>query len=73
MKYYPISSTLQSDTAPIEFETKGQGNEYIDLSQTYLQMVCKFTKDDGTNLTVPIVPRLPLIITSYIHCLRKSM
>lgn len=51
MKYYPISSTLQSDTAPIEFEIKGQGDEYIDLSQTYLQMVCKFTKDDGTNLT----------------------
>ena len=51
MEYYPISSTLNSDTAPIEFEIKGQGDEYLDLSQTYLQMVCKFTKADGTNLT----------------------
>ncbi|XP_056002366.1 uncharacterized protein F54H12.2-like [Ostrea edulis] len=51
MEYYPISSTLNSDTAPIEFEIKGQGDEYLDLSQTYLQMVCKFTKVNGTNLT----------------------
>lgn len=51
MKYFPISSVLQSDTAPIEFEIKGQGDGYIDLSQTYLQMVFKSTKDDGTNLT----------------------
>lgn len=51
MEYYPISSTLNSDTAPIEFEIKGQGDEYLDLSQSYLQVVCKFTKADGTNLT----------------------
>lgn len=36
MEYYLISSTHQSDTAPIEFEIKGQGDEYIYLSQTYL-------------------------------------
>lgn len=51
MEYYPISSTLQSETAPIEFDIQGQGDEYIDLSQTYVQIVCKFTKDDGTALT----------------------
>ncbi len=50
MEYYPISSTLDSDTAPIEFDIQGQGDEYIDLSQTYLQIVCKFTNADGTNL-----------------------
>ncbi|XP_062589967.1 uncharacterized protein F54H12.2-like [Saccostrea cucullata] len=50
-EYYPISSTLDSETAPIEFEIKGQGDHYLDLSQTYLQLVCKFTKDDGSNLT----------------------
>jgi hypothetical protein len=38
MEYYPISSTLDSDTAPIEFEIKGQGDEYLDLSQSYLQV-----------------------------------
>jgi hypothetical protein len=46
----PISSTLNSDTDPIEFEIKGQGDEYLDLSQSYLQVVCKFTKGDGINL-----------------------
>ncbi|XP_048775208.2 uncharacterized protein F54H12.2-like [Ostrea edulis] len=51
MEYHPISSTLNSDTAPIEFEIKGQEDEYLDLSQSYLQMVCKFTKADGTALT----------------------
>lgn len=51
VEYYPVSSTLQSDTAPIEFDIKGQGDEYLDLSQTYLQLCCKFTKSDGTNLT----------------------
>lgn len=45
------SSTLDSDTAPIEFDIQGQGDEYIDLSQTYLQIVCKFTKSDGAALT----------------------
>ncbi|XP_065943249.1 uncharacterized protein F54H12.2-like [Magallana gigas] len=51
MEYYPISSTLESDTAPIEFDIQGQGDEYIDLSQTYIQVICKFTKADGGNLT----------------------
>ena len=45
------SSTLNSDKAPIEFDIKGQGDEYLDLSQTYLQVVCKFTMGDWTNLT----------------------
>ena len=38
MEYYPISSTLNSDTAPIEFEIKGQGDEYLDLSQSGFRM-----------------------------------
>ena len=50
-EYYPVSSTLSSDTAPIEFEIKGQGDEYVDLSQTYLQVLCKFTKENGQALT----------------------
>ena len=51
IEYYPVSSTLDSDTAPIEFEIKGQGYENVDLSQTYVQLVCKFTKANGTDLT----------------------
>jgi hypothetical protein len=34
----------------LEFEIKGQDDEYLDLSQSYLQVVCKFTKGDETNL-----------------------
>ncbi|XP_061177786.1 uncharacterized protein F54H12.2-like [Saccostrea echinata] len=49
-EYYPISSTLDSETAPIEFEIKGQGDQYLDLSQAYLQMVCQFVQNDGSNL-----------------------
>jgi hypothetical protein len=51
MEYYPISSTLNSDTAPVEFEIKGHGDEYLDLSRSFLQVVCKFTKGDGADLT----------------------
>ena len=51
IEYIPVPSTLNSDTAPIEFEIKGQGDEYVDLSQTYVQLVCKFTKDNGGDLT----------------------
>ena len=50
IEYYPVSSTLASDTAPIEFEIKGQGDEYVDLSQTYVQLNVKFTKANGTVL-----------------------
>jgi hypothetical protein len=50
MEYYPISSTLNSDTALIEFEIKGQGDNYMDLSQSYLQVVCNITKGVWTNL-----------------------
>ncbi|XP_061170879.1 uncharacterized protein F54H12.2-like [Saccostrea echinata] len=49
-EYYPISSTLDSETAPIEFEIKGQGDQYLDLSQTYLKMVCQFVQNDGSDL-----------------------
>ena len=50
IEYYPVSSTLTSDTAPIEFEIKGQGDEYVDLSQTYVQMLVKFIQDSGAPL-----------------------
>lgn len=72
MEYYPVASTLNSDTAPIEFDIQGQGDEFIDLSQTYLQVVCKFTKGDGSNLT-GLNSNSILSITFYIPCSQKSM
>lgn len=50
IEYYPVSSTLNTDTTPIEFEIKGQGDEYLEISQTYIQMVFKYTKGGGGDL-----------------------
>ena len=44
--YKPISSL--ADEAPIEFVIPGQGDEYIDLSHTLLNIKAKILKNDGT-------------------------
>lgn len=41
---YPISSTLNSDIAPIGFEIKEQGDKYLHLSQSYLQISVNLLK-----------------------------
>ena len=48
IEHRPITS--MSDGAPIEFVITGSGEEYVDLSQTYLQITAKITKPDGTDL-----------------------
>jgi hypothetical protein len=67
VEYYPISSTLNLDTAPIEFEIKGQGDEYLNLSQSYLQVACKFNKGDGTNLAGGNSTSIP--VNNFLHTL----
>ncbi|XP_072050212.1 uncharacterized protein F54H12.2-like [Amphiura filiformis] len=47
-EFFPIT-TLNSDTAPIEFNIDGT-DEYVDLSSTILQIKAKLVKADGTNL-----------------------
>lgn len=47
-EFYPVAS-LNSDTAPLEFNINGS-DEYIDLSNTMLQLKVKITKADGSNL-----------------------
>ena len=71
IEHYPVSSTLNSDTAPIEFEIKGQGDEYVDLSQTYVQLLCKFTKDNGGNIVAATDISTP--VNNIVHSLRKSI
>ena len=46
--YKPISSL--NDEAPIEFGVPGQGEEYIDLPHTLLNIKAKIVKNDGTPL-----------------------
>ena len=46
MEYHP--NTTLSDSSPIEFAITG--SEYVDLSETYLQVTAKIVKPDGGNL-----------------------
>lgn len=46
--YKPLSSL--TDDAPIEFVVPGNGNDYLDLSQTMLHVTAKIVKQDDTPL-----------------------
>lgn len=48
VEYHPISSI--SDGAPIEFEVSASGDDYLDLSNSYLYVRAKITKPNGNNL-----------------------
>ena len=48
MEYRPITSL--TDTGPIEFVITGSGEEYVDLSETYLQVTAKIVKPTGGDL-----------------------
>ena len=45
---HPLTSL--SDEGPIEFKISGNGEAFIDLSQTELYLKFKVTKSDGSNL-----------------------
>ena len=49
VEYYPVSS-INTQTAPIEFEIKGQGDEYLDLNQTFVYVEAQIVQQDGTAL-----------------------
>ena len=46
--YHPIAATL--DAGPIEFNIPGTGDDYLDLANTYLHLIVKVKKGDGTDL-----------------------
>ena len=48
VEHRPLTSL--SDSAPIEFVITGSGEEYVDLSETYLQVTAQVTKPDGEDL-----------------------
>ena len=48
VEYRPI--TILSDSSPIEFVITGSGEEYVDLSESYLQVTAKILKQDGGDL-----------------------
>ena len=47
VEFHPVSSL--TDSAPIEFEIKGQPEDYIDLNSSYLYLKLKVIKTDNTN------------------------
>lgn len=48
VEHRPLTSL--SDSAPIEFVVTGSGEEYVDLSETYLQVTAQITKTNGGDL-----------------------
>ena len=48
VEYRPI--TTLSDSSPVEFVITGSGEEYVDLSESYLQVTAKILKQDGGDL-----------------------
>ena len=48
VEYRPITSL--SDSSPIEFVITGSGEEYVDLSESYLQVTAKIVQPGGGDL-----------------------
>ena len=50
VEYHPLATLAPS--APIEFTVSGATADYLDLSNTYLNLRAKIIRADGTNLEV---------------------
>ena len=48
---YLLLNSVSENRGPVEFLISGSGEEYVDLSETYLHIVAKITKPDGTDCT----------------------
>jgi len=48
VEYHPLSTL--ADGSPIEFEICGSGEDYLDFANSYLHVVAKLTKANGTDL-----------------------
>ena len=49
LEIHPIS-TITDDTSPIEFYIEGNGQNYLDLSHTFLHIKARIIKKNGTDL-----------------------
>lgn len=49
VEYHPIGNIR--DGVPVEFSISGSGEDYFDLSSSYLYVKAKIVKGDGTDLT----------------------
>lgn len=64
IEYHPLANIR--DGGPIEFNISGSGEDYIDLSSTYLHVKAKIVKSDGTPLPEkePVAP-----VNLFLHAL----
>ena len=63
VEFHPISSL--TDSAPIEFEIKGQPEDYIDLNSSYLYLKVKVLDKDGNAIdTEAVAP-----VNNFMHSL----
>ena len=65
--YHPVA--LLDGDAPIEFRIAGSGDEYIDLSRTYLYAEVSFVDKDGKNLANQVLgPTNYLLHSKFASC-----
>lgn len=64
VEYHPLSTI--SESGPIEFNISGNGEDYIDLSASYLYVKVKITNSDKTDLVekAPVAP-----VNLFLHAL----
>ena len=48
IEFHPLSNIR--DEQPLEFNVSGNGEDYMDLSSSYLHVKVKITKSDGNDL-----------------------
>ena len=52
VEYRPI--TTLGDSGPVQFAIMGSGEEYVDLSETYIQVSAQILKPDGSDLVTDV-------------------
>ena len=64
VEYHPVAALI--DSAPIEFNVPGSGEDYVDLANSFLYVTAKITNESGTDLA-PWTAVGPTNL--FLHCL----
>lgn len=72
VEYLPLNSVTEN-RGPLEFMISGSGEEYVDLSETYLHIIAKITNKDGTVCTTKSVGPVNLFLHSMFSQVETSL
>ena len=72
LEYLPLTSVSENSNS-ICFVVGGSGEEYIDLSETYLHVIAKITNPDGTAITTENIGPVNLFLHSMISQVEMSL